>query len=136
MLVKCVGNKGYDLPGDQVDTYGTVHTDFHITVGESYTVYGMTASKGTLDVLISDDTEKPNWHPIALFRVVDGRIPDHWEFDSFLNLTSAESEQHITGDMARWGYREIVRSEEHNIGLIEREYSDLRIFHLEQQRHT
>ncbi|GAA2003222.1 hypothetical protein GCM10009799_32950 [Nocardiopsis rhodophaea] len=135
MIVECVGTRGTDLPHEQVELYGAPQTVFDLQLGKFYTVYGITLAGGTLDVLLNDETGKPGWYPMALFKVTDPHLPSHWEFASFVSPLQEGSEERQTTDTARWGYPEIVHSEKHNIGLIEREYEDLRIFYLEQQRY-
>ncbi|WP_017594097.1 hypothetical protein [Nocardiopsis potens] len=134
MRMECLGNRGTDLPVQDVDHYGTEHTRFDVTVGREYTVYALTMAGPRLDVLIADDTGKPGWYPAPLFRVTDPALPAHWEF-AYPPTSGQTDAETLTGDTARWGYPEAVRSERHGIGLVERDPDDLLVFYREQQRY-
>ena len=60
----------------------------------------------------------PSWYPAELFEVIDNLIYMEWyfKFDSKNELS------------ALWGYWELVFSEEHYNGLINREKKDIKIF--------
>ncbi|MDA2808682.1 hypothetical protein [Nocardiopsis suaedae] len=135
MKVECLGDRGSDLPVHEIDRFGTEHTVFDVSVGREYRVYAMSLGEASLEVLIADDTGKPGWYPLSLFKVTDPRLPGHWEFARMPSEGAADAGDLLTTDTARWGYPQLVHSEEHNIGLIEREYEDLRTFSLEQNRY-
>lgn len=143
MIVQCVGNDASHLPLEDVDFYGTLHTKFSVEVGKSYTVYAMQMHEGRIDILIRDSSGGPDWNPIKLFRVVDSRIPAHWEFASFFDPSGeVERRREEIGerwgfrpdDSARWGYPEIVHSDEHYLGIVDARHDDLRRFYREEQR--
>lgn len=136
MKIECIGNRGTDLPVQEIDRFGTEHTLFDVSLGREYRVYAMSLGDAFLEVLIADDTGKPGWYPLSLFKVTDSRLPAHWEFARMPSEGGARDGTGalLTTDTARWGYPEVVHSEEHNIGLIEREDEDLRTFHNEQRR--
>ncbi|WP_155359572.1 hypothetical protein [Acrocarpospora macrocephala] len=73
-----------------------------------------------LTVLIVDDNDRPNWKPIELFDVVDGSIPDDWEFTTV----------GIEGSSVRalWGYPTLIRDIGHHDALVDRDKTAWRIF--------
>lgn len=77
-----------------------------------------------LGVLIVDDTGRPNWKPIGLFKVIDGNVPKYWEFA-------------IVGGrepiLALWGYPSLIRDPSHHDDLIDRKLSALGAFRRETE---
>jgi hypothetical protein len=73
----------------------------------------------SLHVLIRDDTGKPNWWPIGLFEFDDQTAPCDWEF-ALLDGQAASGGCSLSGEVARWGYREMIRNPKHHDDLIER----------------
>lgn len=134
MRMECLGNRGTDLPVQDIDHYGTEHTRFDVTVGREYTVYALTMAGPRLDVLIADDTGRPGWYPAPLFRVTDPALPAHWEF-AYPPAAGRPGAGGPAADTARWGYPEVVRSERHGAGLVERDPDALLVFYREQQRY-
>ncbi|WP_173142061.1 hypothetical protein [Kibdelosporangium persicum] len=116
--MKCLRNKG--LPEPAHGLYYTEHTVFEVTVGETYPVYGISMFNRGLTLLLRDDTGKPNWQPIELFEVVDGRLPDGWKF--------ATRDQGEAYTQAIFGYPRLVDDEGHEEALIEREPDAMRVF--------
>ena len=53
-------------------------TEFHVTVGREYAVYGLLFTGGLLHYLIYEDNLIPLWHPTSMFAVVCDRIPRCW----------------------------------------------------------
>ncbi len=68
-----------------------------------------------------EGANRPNWYPVQLFEIRDSKLPVSWSFAFFSN---AEQE----GVSAVWGYPELVDSQEHFDGLLEREEAALRLF--------
>jgi hypothetical protein len=116
----CTGSTGADLPADALERSGnTPFSRFNVTVGDEYDVWAMALWTYGIGVLIVDDTGRPNWKPIDLFVVVDGRLPKHWEF--------AVVRQHEPV-LALWGYPTLARDPNHHDNLIERKLSALDAF--------
>lgn len=120
MRLACVGNVGSDLPPDALKRSGnTPESRFNVTIGREYTVHAMVQWPWSLGVLIVDDTGKPNWKSIWLFQVVDGRLPEGWEF------APVADHPHV---LALWGYPSLIRDPDHHDDLINRKVSALEVF--------
>jgi hypothetical protein len=128
MQVRCNANRGRDLPRKYLSLGYTEHSVFNVNVGSVYTVFGMSIWKDALHVLLSDDNGLPNWHPIELFTVLDGRVPDDWLFCAY-----GDNDSDLK---ALWGYADLVRNDGHYDALLEREGEALSLFRLEQARRS
>ena len=53
-------------------------SEFHVTVGREYTVYGLLFTGGALRYLIYEDNLVPLWHPASMFAVVSDRVSRYW----------------------------------------------------------
>lgn len=82
MLVKCIYNKGKDLPLDaQVPRSGFgPDCDFRLILDKMYIVYGMTVYSDYIWYYIGDEyySYYPAWNPSPLFEVIDGRLSKYW----------------------------------------------------------
>lgn len=85
MRIKCINKGGASLLPCDLARGNTPSTEFHVTIGREYIVYGLLFFKNTIDYLMVDDTDLPTWHPASLFRVADGHIPQTWVFNSFVH---------------------------------------------------
>ncbi|MDP3488473.1 MAG: phosphoribosylaminoimidazole synthetase [Bacillota bacterium] len=120
MKVKCVANTGMDLSQVSLDSGELTTTIFNtIKIGETYTVYGIFLTKGTLSYLTMVPNWLPYWHPAELFEVVDSRQPSNWHF-KFYGYNDYVLD-------AIWGYEELL-DENHRTNLILREENDLQLF--------
>jgi hypothetical protein len=127
MRVTCKANTANAIPPGQISNF-VVDPDqavFHISVGTEYFVSAMALYKSSLILLLVDDTEKPNWYPIQMFSVIEGKLPSDW----FFSTTVAT--QH--GVDAVWGYEQLVANPKHYEELIERDPDALRAFKREGQ---
>ncbi|HEU5474694.1 MAG TPA: hypothetical protein VFV67_28940 [Actinophytocola sp.] len=120
MRLVCVGSVGSDLPPDVLEKSGnTPASRFNVTVGQEYVARAMAAWTYGLGVLVVDDTGKPNWKPMDLFEVSDGRISPGWEFSTVKDRDPV---------LALWGYPTLIRDPRHHDDLIERKLPAYRIF--------
>jgi hypothetical protein len=82
MIVRCIANTGADLPAVNIDPRSGYNrtTEFPLTIGREYSVFGMTAFLGSVwyYIIDDDDHEWPIWKPSALFDVVNGSLPSDW----------------------------------------------------------
>lgn len=82
MLLRCISNRGVTLPANYLDEAGgcTKETEFFLTEGNEYLVYGVAFRDRQVWYYICDDyyTEYPRIHPSPLFTIVDGRLSRHW----------------------------------------------------------
>jgi hypothetical protein len=109
-------------------------TEFQLEIGKSYRVLAMDLFQAGLNVLVVDETGKPNWLPVVLFEIEPQPLPGHWEF-ALLDPAVASGNAPPTGWGAIWGYPEIVRNHPvHHVGVVEREVDDLRIAYRELDR--
>jgi hypothetical protein len=104
----------------------TDETIFHVVIGKEYPVFAMAAWKSVLNVLVLDETQKPNWYSIELFSVADGRLPQDWSFSNTI------AKEH--GVEAIWGYEAMVSDPTHYAALIERDSRALAVFHEERHK--
>lgn len=122
MKVKCITNQGKDLSPKTLEEGYLLTTDFQLTVGDSYFVYGISLWRGILHYLTMDRHQTlPDWHPAELFVVTENLLPLEWYF-RFYNKNES---QYLN---ALWGYRELVLDDKHYEGLIERDNECVRIF--------
>lgn len=82
MIVRCVANTGSLLPACAYDSKRGVNadTEFAVTPGRTYFVFGVTLLLGIAWYYVLDDDGHawPTWIPAPLFDVVDGAIPASW----------------------------------------------------------
>lgn len=127
MIARCVHNNGAELGVQERRRSFTDETVFHVTLGSEYRVFAMGIWETELNVLICDDTGKPNWWPIGLFEFEDQAVPCDWEF-ALLDGQAASGGDSSNRSVARWGYREMIRNPKHHDDLIERKPEALKIF--------
>jgi hypothetical protein len=88
MIVRSIANLADSLPPMAYDSSRgiTAETEFPVTPGRSYAVFGITVLLGLTwyYVLDDDDLGWPTWAPAPLFEVVDGRIPASWQYGYFM----------------------------------------------------
>jgi hypothetical protein len=116
MQVLCVGNRGSDLPKAVLDRSGNFEaSQFLLTIGSVYVVYGMAIRNANLGLLVLNDRARPIWSHLELFEVLDARVPSHWSFASL--------DEEVFGLSALWGYRSLIQNPSHNDDLMELERS-------------
>jgi hypothetical protein len=76
VLCKNLG-KGDLLPADIASGH-LRSSEFHVTVGREYAVYGLLFTRGALRYLIYEDNSVPLWHPASMFAVVCDRVSRYW----------------------------------------------------------
>lgn len=85
MRIKCVANKGADLPEECLDPSGgfTREHKFALEIGKEYNVYAITLFRGYVWYYICDEDYSyyPVWNPSPLFEVVDGKLSKFWRFN-------------------------------------------------------
>jgi hypothetical protein len=115
----CIGSGGADLPTEFLDRSGnTAESRFDVTVGDVYTARAIAVWTYGVGVLIVDDTGRPNWKPIGLFVVSDGRVQPDWE----LAIVSRDPL------VALLGYQSLIHDPAHHDDLIERKVAALDTF--------
>jgi len=120
MMVKCLTDKGHDLPDDYRGLYFTGDTIFHVRVDEEYEVYEMAVFNSSLIALVVDSTGRPNWYPIEFFKVSEPRMPSGWLF--------ARRAGDAAGMTAVWGHPRLVGDQGLDEALASHEEDALRIF--------
>lgn len=121
MRILCVENNGSSLSQSWNSIGYSSKSEFHLSVGKEYAVHGMAIWRDHLLVLLCDDVSLPNWYPIKIFYVSDGRMPSGWKF-----TCSRRQEDSLL--QALWGYDELITVKGHYDGLLERDANALRIF--------
>jgi hypothetical protein len=120
MKVKCIANRGSDLPKKLLDEGYLATSEFDLIINQTYMVYGVMSWKGVINYLTLDKYESlPVWFPAELFTVMDETLPFEWYFDYF------GFEQDIS---FLCGYKELVQERKHFEGLIERESDAIGVF--------
>jgi hypothetical protein len=125
MRVICNANTGKALNakylmGDTVDSI------FNVSIGREYAVYAIAVYGGSTLLLLSNDSDLPDWYPVGLFSISDARVPQDWYSASYLG--SGEYLQFLLG------YERIVFDESHYDGLLERIPADLAAFRMEKKK--
>lgn len=80
MKVECVNTGGEALLAADIASGDTRSSEFHVTPGCNYTVYGVLYRRSALSYLIQADDGIPQWTPASLFHVVRGDVSRHWRF--------------------------------------------------------
>jgi hypothetical protein len=105
MKVRCVGNRGSDLPSDLItDTTGLkLETEFSLIIGKTYVVYALTISDNYLWYYVCDETDSyfPFWNPAPLFEMVDHRMSAWWEIN-YSKEDRCESKSNIIVAYPEW----------------------------------
>jgi len=83
MIIKCLANKGLDLPKEYLvpaSNYNEKHI-FPVNINQLYVVYGMTIFSGYVWYFLMDNIhDYPFWHPSPLFSVSDGQLSRYWVY--------------------------------------------------------
>lgn len=127
MRVRCTSTSPRDLGLPARGLYYTSGTEFHVVLDRQYVVMAMGVFKGTLVVLLEDETKRPNWLPVGLFEFAEARIPGTWMF-RLIDPRAASSALASEGWVALWGYPELVLNPQHLDDLIEREPAAMMLF--------
>ena len=115
MLAKCLANRAEAIPQYRGVLFFDLSLEFSLTVGSSYPVLGMELYRDILQVLVPDNSDfrRPQWMPSELFDFDRSKLPSSWYFVSYPERSDARQR----GFRARWGYRQLVESDEHRDGL-------------------
>ena len=65
-------------------TVDSLTTEYHISVGVEYQVYGILFHKNQIRYLVQDDDARPIFCPDQLFRVQQANVSWDWEIESFV----------------------------------------------------
>ena len=119
MKIRCVNTGGEALLAADIASGNTRSSEFHVTPGRDYTVYGVVFRRSVLSYLIQANTGFPQWTPASLFQVVCGRVSRHW---MFADWSSGEY-------IAAMTFAEFVETPEAFDGLVEGEDSAREVFY-------
>jgi hypothetical protein len=122
MKAKCIENMGIKLSQQAVKSGYTQDTIFHLTIGDTYTIYGINDWRGTINYLtMNANNTNPIWSPAELFQLVDYRLPPNWYY------------KFLTQDPmilnAIMGYKELAMEPKHHDGLIGEDREALKLFY-------
>ena len=102
----------------------TNQSEFPLEVGKDYIILGLGLFKTVLDVLVWDESDRPNWTPVGLFDIQRQTMPSHWQF-AVLDSQAASGGPAGYGWLARWGYPRLVDGDSHSDGLMERDVDEM-----------
>jgi len=126
MKVVCTGSNGSEIEPPDHGFHYSATTEFQISRGSEYLVFGMSLYNHALYVLIVDDRSLPSWYPIAAFVISDPELPAHWEYLQFRDERSLP--KGTFGLQGLWGYPELARSSAHYEGLIDLDPTEIQRF--------
>ncbi|MBB5980414.1 hypothetical protein [Kribbella solani] len=115
-----MATEGRDLPAEYSGLYFTRDSRFDLVLAAEYDVFGFALYNSGLIVLIVDSTNLPNWYPIDMFEIEDGRIPAGWSFSPRAGGTA--------GMAALWGYSRLAGDEAFSEALTVHEDAALTVF--------
>jgi hypothetical protein len=133
MMAKCVANRAEAVPQYLGVLFFNLSVRFALTIGDLYPVLGMELYRDILQILVPDNSgyRRPQWLPLELFDIGKSEVPSCWYFRAYPSGATAER-----GFRARWGYRQLVESDEHRDGLEELDPDALATFAHELARAT
>ncbi len=123
MRVRSNYQLGEPIPDEVLALGNTPESEFPLTRGREYVVYGMLLCGGMLHYLVIGDSLRwPYWLPACFFSVASARLPSVWRFSSERDPTKVRG-------TAVWGYPELAAPDSvHASGLMEREPEALLLF--------
>jgi hypothetical protein len=126
MIARCVANRAQAVPQYLGVLFFDLSVQFSVTIGDLYPVLGMELYRDVLQVLVPDNSghRRPQWLPLELFEIGKSEVPSGWHFLAYPDGATARQR----GFRARWGYRQLVESDEHRDGLEELDPAALAIF--------
>jgi hypothetical protein len=105
MKVRCVANRGSDLPSDLITPATSIHleTDFSLIVDKTYVVYALTIRDNYMWYYVCDEDFSyfPFWKPSPLFEIVDHRLSAYWEIN-YSREGRCESKSNVIVAYSEW----------------------------------
>jgi hypothetical protein len=104
LKVKCISNRGRDLPIDCKYIGVDEDTILPLVIGKEYVVYGLTVKSGYFWYYICDELyddqsiNYPIWSPAPLFSVTDNNLSKYWKIGFSLGNYSNDSFQLLSFD--------------------------------------
>lgn len=130
MLVRCHSTSGRFLPEISRVMGETDETDFSpLRTEHHYNVYGMIFYSSRVDFLVCPDPGGPMWAPSELFDVIDNTIPQGWGFITTQKYEGYSGLLMDFGIHSICGYKKLVESYSHYVGILERTSSDMEYFY-------
>jgi hypothetical protein len=121
MRAKCIANSGEKLSKIAQAGGYPAHTQFHLTIGDFYNVYGVNMWRNTINYLtINSANTLPIWSPAELFQLTDYRVPPNWYFKYLI------TDPLILNGI--WGYQELAMDPKHHDGIIAEDKNAVRLF--------
>ncbi len=120
MRAKCIANSGDKLSKTALEGGYTTYSQFHLKIGDVYTVYGVNVWRHSINYLTMNEAGSlPIWSPAGLFQLVDNRVPPNWYFVYLI------TDPLILNGV--WGYRELT-DQKHHDGLLGENKEALELF--------
>jgi hypothetical protein len=130
MKIRCLFNRGKDLPLKLLPIVGFPQTEFDLIIGEEYTVYAISLWKNIQKYLVMPvESSSPTWYPADLFEVADHTIPSCWFYD----YHGYYEEGKPSGLVGLWGYHELIFEKNHFRELVELEGLALKVFNMRKK---
>ncbi len=128
MKVKCLYNTGKVLPEVYRENKYDTDSEFQLTIGKEYVVYGIVTIKKYNWFLICEDNYDgiyiyyPLYRPCHLFTITDGRISKYW-------IAKERIDDYDKGEKGiHFGFKELVEEEYFNGNLVEGYKREVEIF--------
>lgn len=138
MRLRCLKNHGAQLGPCSGGYFFTNRTRWSLEIGQLYEAFGLGLWSNALLVLVTNNHGRARWFPLALFEVIDGSLPTGWEVAVYdLQGAMGFPPQEGWGGghwVARFGYEELVTSDEHNDALMENDAAAVEVFERERRR--
>lgn len=129
MRILCLSANGRDIPNNERYLGESDETKYdNIKLGAIYDVLALMLAGARLDCLIKDNYGMPAWVPFKLFEVINGDIPSDWIFSDAEKQGGYEALYNSFGIKYMIGYKRLVESYSHYLGLMERNGDDIQIF--------
>jgi hypothetical protein len=121
MRAKCIANSGDKLSRVAIEAGNVVQTQFHLKIGDVYTIYGVNVWRNVINYLTMNAANSlPIWSPAELFQLTDYRVPPNWYFKYLI------TDPLILNGI--WGYQELAMDPKHHDGIIGEDKEAIKLF--------
>jgi hypothetical protein len=119
MRVRCETHRGADLSDADVVAGRSRSSNYYLTDGREYVVYGIVMEKNALSYLVEDHPGVPIWEPASFFAIVSDKLSRFWQISISMDTN---------GYTALMSFPEMVKSEPFYTELIDDDASAKEIY--------